>query len=326
MKRALIASAAGLALLALTACTPEVPTVSAAPSPSEAAAVVEAQAERILPETFDELAAADAEANPELLVNRVGGDAKTVRAAQYKQAKADKKITPDVLPEETQAIYVSAADTWPRVLVAVTEQPAEDVTPVVMLWVQDSVDDDYQMRGWAHMIPGATLPAMAGPATGANQLALDDPLLTPTAGEVLDDYLKLLKEGPKSELNDDFAEDSYRQQLFTAREVLTKAAKKAKGSYKDAITTTEDETYVLQTADGGALVFAPVQIVSTFTVKNAKVSIPAADKALLSGGKLSAKVVHSYRDLLVLHIPGPAIESLPAVVAADHNLVKVSPK
>ena len=195
-----------------------------------------------------------------------------------------------------------------------------------MLWIQDSVDADYQLRGWAHMIPGATLPAMAGPATGANQLALDDPSLDPTAATVVDNYLTLLKEGPKSEFEDDFAEDTYRAQLFTARDVLTKAAKKAKGTYKDAITTTEDGTYVLQTADGGGLVFAPVQIVSTFTVKNAKVSVPASDKALLSGGALKAKVVHSYRDLLVFYIPGPAVESLPAVVAADHNLVKVSPK
>ena len=120
MKRAIVACAAGLALLALTACTPEVPTVSAAPSPSEAAAVVDSQVERILPETFAELAAADEAADPKLFVNRVGGDAKTVRAAQYKQAKADKKITPDVLPEQSQAVYVSAADTWPRVLVSVT--------------------------------------------------------------------------------------------------------------------------------------------------------------------------------------------------------------
>lgn len=326
MKRALIASAAGLALLALTACTPEVPTVSAAPEPSEAAAVVESQADRILPETFAELAAADEAADAKLLANRIGGDAKIVRAAQYKQAKADKKITPDVLPEESQAVYVSSADTWPRVLVSVTAQPTEDVTPVVMLWVQDSFDVDYQLRGWAHMIPGATLPAMAGFATGANQLTLDDPMVDPTAKTVVENYLKLLNEGSKSELQDDFLEDTYRKQLFTARDVLTKATKKAKGKYKDEVTTREEDTYVLQTADGGALVFAPVQITSTFTVKNAKVSVPAGDKALLSGGKLKAKVVHHYRDLLVFYIPGPAIESLPGVVAADHNLVKVTPK
>lgn len=326
MKRAILASAAFLAVLMLSACTPPIPEVKAAPSPSEAAAVVESQANRILPETFTELAAADAAKDASLLTNRVGGDAKAVRAAEYKQQHADKTLVPDVIPAETQAVYVSAANEWPRVLVAVTKQPADEVTPVVMLWVQDTVHDDYQLRAWAHMIPGATLPAMAGPATGAAQLALDDPTMSPTAGAVLDDYLKLLQEGATSTLNDEFAPDTYREQLFTARTVLTKAAKKAKGTYKDVITHNADGTYVLQTADGGALVFSPLGVKSTFTVKNAKVSIPAADKALLTGGKLTNKVVHTYNDFIVLYIPGPALGSKPGVVAADHNLVNVSPK
>ncbi|MGC4175177.1 hypothetical protein [Demequina sp.] len=326
MKRTAILIVAAAGVLTLSACTPPVPVVSPAPSPSEAAAVVESQAERIIPETFTELAAADEAQDSSLLTNRIGGDAKTVRAAQYKQAKADKKLTPDVLPDDMQAVYVSGADTWPRVLVGVTEQPAEDITPVVMLWVQDSVDTDYQLRSWAHMIPGATLPAMASPATGAAQLALNDPDMDPTPGTVLENYVKLLTEGKSSELNDDFAPDTYREQLFTARKVLTAAAKKAKGSYKDTVAYDEESAYVLQTADGGALIFAPVTIKSTFKVKGAKVSVPAADKALLSGGKLTTQVVHTYRDQLVLYIPGPATDSNPGVVAADHNLVKVSPK
>jgi len=327
MRRTVFAAAAALAIVvSVSACTPPVPQVSAAPSPSEAAAVVQSQWERILPATFEELAAADAAKDATLLTDRVGGDAKTVRAAEYKQEKADAKVVPDVLPAESQAVYVSAADSWPRVLVAVTEQPADDVTPVVMLWIQDSVDTDYQLRGWAHMIPGATLPAMAGPATGAAQLELDDPDVSPTPGDALAGYVTLLQKGPTSAGNDDFAPDTYREQLFTARKVLTAAAKKAKGSYSDSVTYDENDAYTLQTADGGALVFSPITITSTFKVKGAKVSIPAADKALLTGGALTTQVVHTYQDLIVLYIPGPAIGSNPGVVAAEHNLVKVSPK
>jgi hypothetical protein len=167
---------------------------------------------------------------------------------------------------------------------------------------------------------------MAGPATGAAQLPLDDSSMSPTPGAVIADYMALLKDGESSDLNDEFAPDTYREQLFTARTVLTKAAKKANGSYKDEIVNDEEHTYAMQTADGGALIFAPVAITSTFTVKNAKVSIPAADKALLTGGKLTNKVVHTYSDMVVMYIPGPAVNSNPGVVAADHNLVKVSPK
>jgi hypothetical protein len=181
------------------------------------------------------------------------------------------------------------------------------------------------MRSWAHMIPGATLPAMAGPTTGAAQLAATDTSVTPTAAAAVKDYVALLTEGEGSELNDQFAPDSYRDQLFEARKVLTAAAKKAKGTYKDEITYDEDAIYAMQTADGGALVFTPLSVKSTFTVKGAKVSVPASDKAL-QVGKLNTRVVHRYVDPIVIYIPGPAVDSNPGVVAADHNLVKVAAK
>ena len=98
MKRAILAGVAAIAVLTLSACTPPIPELPPAPSPSEAAAVVDSQAQRILPETFTELAAADAAKDASLLTNRVGGDAKKVRAAEYKQQKADKKLVPDVIP------------------------------------------------------------------------------------------------------------------------------------------------------------------------------------------------------------------------------------
>lgn len=322
MKRAMIAA---LAVLSLAACTSEVPTVSPPAEPEYAAALVPDQVERILPETFTELAAADEAKDAALLTNRVGGDAKTVRAAQYKQASVKDGPQPQELPEEPQAVYVSAEETWPRMLVSVSEQPDDELTPVVMLWIQDSVDADYQLRSWAHMIPGATLPAMAGPTTGAAQLPMASTAVDPSPAKAVEDYVTLLQEGPKSELNDQFAPDSYRERLFTARDVLTKAAKKADGTYKDVIEADVEGSYVLQSADGGALIFTPLTVESTFTVKGAKVSVPAADAPLVSG-KLTTKVSHHYLDFIVIYVPGPAAESHPGVVAADHQLIKVASK
>ena len=326
MRRALVAATAAVIVLSVSACTPPVPEVSAAPSPSAAAAVVDSQVARIVPETSSQLAAADTAMDVNLLTNRVGGNAKIVRGAEYTQQKADKAVLPDVIPSKMQAVYVSGADTWPRLLVGVTEQPSSELTPIVMQWVQDSVSDDYQLRGWAHMIPAATLPAMAGADTGAAQLSLTDPDISPTPKVAVDNYIKLLQEGETSTLNTTFAPDTYRDQLFTARTVLTGAAKKAGGTYSDTITSDEAATYAMQTADGGALVFVPVTVVSTFTVKNAKVSIPPADLALLVGPKLTNQVVHSYLDVVVMYIPGPGVGSIPGVVAAEHNLVRVSAK
>ncbi|WP_084129126.1 hypothetical protein [Demequina sp. NBRC 110055] len=321
-----IVKATGLAAasaLVLTGCVAEVPApVTSAPPLAEAATLLDAQSSRVIADTMDELAKADEEKDADLLTDRVGGDAVTIREAQYTRADDDDE-TPVALPSDQQAVYVSAADTWPRTLATVSEQASEDETPVMYLWVQESIDDDYQLRGWAHMIPGATVPAMPGSTTGAEQLTLEDDALDPTADAVLTDYLTLLREGADSDLDENFGEDSYRAQLFAARDTLTEAAEEQDGEYVDTIQTVTDDTYVMGTADGGALVFAPLEITSSFTVEDATVSISEADEPLLDG-ELDDTVTHHYLDMIVLAIPGPDAEGLPTVVAADHNLIQVS--
>ncbi|GMA36694.1 hypothetical protein [Demequina litorisediminis] len=318
-------AASGLATasaLLLTGCVADVPAPVTSPPPlTESAALLDDQSARVIEATMEELAAADEEQDAELLTDRVGGDAVTIREAQYTKATGDE--TPVALPPGQQAVYASAAETWPRTLATVSEQASEDETPVIYLWVQDSIDDDYRLRGWAHMIPGATVPAMPGTTTGAQQFSLDDESLDPTAQAVLDDYLDLLREGSDSDLEDAFEADSYREQLFTARDTLTDAATEQDGEYMDTIESKTDSTYVMGTADGGALLFAPIEITSSFTVEDATVSIPEADEPLLDG-ELDDTVTHHYLDMIVMAIPGPDADAKPAVVAADHNLIQVS--
>lgn len=325
MNRVVVVAAAAFGGAVLVAgCTPAVPVAGVAAPVEVTAAVTEGQQTRIQDETFAELATADEAKSTKELDVRVGGDAKVVRGAEYKQQSAKDGPAPDVLPSEMQAVYVSSSETWPRTMVGVTEQPSEDTTPVVMLWRQDDLATPYQLRNWAHMVPGATLPAMPGPTVGADELALDAEVDGATLQSVVDNYFTLVEEGKGSDFNDKFAEDSYRDQLFTARTALKKSAKKADGKYSDSLKPQTEKTYALATADGGALVFAPVHITSVFTVKDAKVSVPAVDKALVDG-KLVDKVTYEYRDMVVLYIPPADSEDLPGVVAADHHLIRVSP-
>lgn len=318
-----MAAGAAAAVLALTACTPEVPVVPASPVMEQQSAVLDSQAERVFAETFAELGAADAASDPDLFGERIGGDAARVRAAQYARAQADDGPAPSELPDEMQAIYVTSAEEWPRVMIGVSEEPDDESTPIVAIWVQSDVYTPYQLRGWAQMLPGATLPAMPGTSTGAAQLSLTDESVEPSPRQALDDYLDLLREGPGSDLSENFADDVYRDRLFAARETLTEAAGDADGDYVDTVQPRMEHTFSLATADGGALVFAPVTIASSFSVEDATVSVPAADRPLVDGD-LDDKVTHHYRDLVVLYVPGPATDARPAVVAADHHLVRVS--
>lgn len=325
MNRLMITGAVGVAgAVLLTGCVAEVPApVTSAPPMTEAAALLEPQSTRIIDETFAELAAADDARDADLLMARVGGDAKTVRDIQYTLAEADDGPAPTEIPAEMQAVYVSGADTWPRTLVSVTEQASEDETPVVLLWAQESIDAEYQLQSWAHMIPGATLPAMPGTSSGAEQLDIASDSLDPTAETLLTNYIKLLRDGTGSDFEESFAPDSYRERLFAARETLTEAAEDSDGEYKDTIEPDIEGSFVMGTADGGALVFAPITQTSTFTVEDATVSIPEGDEPLLDG-ELDDTVTHEYLDMIVMYIPGPDVDAQPAVVAAEHTLIKVS--
>ncbi|MDE0573898.1 hypothetical protein ON058_10795 [Demequina sp. B12] len=325
MNRRIIAIGTGAsALLMLTGCVADVPEpVTEAPALEQEAALLEAQSDRIVEATMAELALADEEADADLLTDRIGGDAVTVRKAQYTLASADDGPTPVVLPAEMQAVYSVGADTWPRTLASVSQPADEDSTPVVMLWIQDDVDTDYQLRGWAHMIPGATIPAMAGTTSGAEQLTVDADGLLATPEEAISNYLELLREGEDSEFAEQFTADSYREQLFASREALTETANDAEGEYVDTIESDIDSTYVMGTADGGALVFAPVSVKSSFSVDDGIVEIAGAQQPLVDGD-IEDVAVYEYRDLIVLHIPAADSDDTAGVVAADHNLIRIT--
>ena len=317
-------SGALVGAVVLSGCIADVPApVTSAPPMAEAAALLEAQSTAVIDETMEEIAAADAAADAELLTTRVGGDFATLRDIEYLLAEEDDGPDLTPWPTELQAVYVPGATSWPRTLVAVTEQASEDATPVVLLWVQESIADDYELRNWAHMIPGATMPAMPGTVTGAEQFHITTNVFSPTPEQALTDYATLLEEGPDSDLNDAFGEESYRDRLFTARETLTEAAEDADGEYTVTAEVDFDAAYAMGSATGGVLVFAPLTVSSTFTVEGATVSVPDGDEQLLDG-ELDDTVAHTYLDFVVMYIPGPEDEGLPTVVAAEHTLINVS--
>lgn len=321
-KPALIALGLGIALT-MSACVAPPPEVGPAPQIARNAALLDTQAAAVTADTFDKIAKADAALDASLFGDRVAGDALVVRTAQYKVAQTVAEERPDVLPSQMQATYVSAEEGWPRLLAGVSVQPGDNLTPVVSLWIQDDIASPYSLRAWAHMIPGASMPPMPSDVTGAAQLDLTVSTVSPTPQAVIEGYIEYLTAGKGSDLASNFAPDTYADRIFAAREVLNPAAAGAGGMYTDTITADLENVHVFATADGGALVFAPFDMVSAFSVVNAKVSVPAADQALVEG-TLNDTVSHHYRDLVVFYIPGPGTGGLPAVVAADHHLIKVT--
>jgi hypothetical protein len=308
-----------LALPTLAACEIPLPAPSVTPSYANPGAIVSDQSSAILADTFAELAAADVANKVDATALRVGGDAAAVRSAEYRVAAAGGSA-PDVMPSDILAVYGSNATDWPRVMVAITAAPDATLTPLVLMFVQDDARSGYQLREWAHMLPGAIVPAMANQSAGFTQLPLDAPGFSMTPQAAIDAYVDGLTKGEPTVPA--FAPDTYRERMFAARAALTAAAAARAGTYVDKIVARSGEAFVLQTAEGSALVLVPITVTSVFTVPGAQLSLPAADKALLDGA-LADRVVHQYRDFVVLNIPKDA-SLLPSLVAADHHLAAVT--
>lgn len=319
VRRWAMAGTIALAFASLAACEIPLPVPSTTPEVAQSGAVLADQSTAILSDTFASLAAADAAKKKDLAALRVGGDAAAVRSAEYLVAAAG-GAAPDVLPSDILAVYGSDATDWPRAMVVVTAPPDATLTPLVLMWVQNDARSDYQLREWAHMLPAAILPAMANQSVGFTQISLDAEGFSVTPKAAIDAYVDLLTKGEPTPPT--FAPDTYRERMFAARTALTAASAARAGTYVDKIEARPGEAFALVTAEGSALVFVPITVTSVFTVPGAQLALPASDKALLDGA-LADRVVHHYRDFVVLSVPKDA-SLLPSVVAADHHLVDVT--
>lgn len=312
-------AATSLALAALAGCEITLPVPSVTPSPLEQGALLGDQSSAIISASLAEIAAADAARSAEPAALRLGGDAALVRTAQY-AGNAAGGAAPDAIPAVPLAVYGSVAADGPRVMIVITEPPDATLTPLVLMWVQDDVRSAYQLREWAHMLPAAIIPAMPNQAIGFTQIPLDSAGFAQTPQEAIDAYVSLLTGGEPTEAT--FGPDAYRERMFAARAALQAAAAARGGTYEDKIVARPEEAFAVLTAEGSALVLIPVTVTSVFIVPGAQLSLPESDKALLEG-TLTDRVVHHYRDFIVLNVPKDA-SLLPSVVAADHHLVDVT--
>lgn len=307
----------------LAACSIPVPEPSPSPSFDDGGAVRETQAERIAQQTFAEIAAADEAKDASLLGVRVGDGVGLARVVEYTIASKGGD-TPTVITGGIQAFYTTNSEDWPRPLVGVTAPEDATQPPVILAWIQDSSWEGYVLQAWASVVPGAVLPAMPDITDGADLVPLDASGLTMTPGEAIEQYVTLLNEGGDSGLDEAYAPDPYREGMFEARSSLSTSAASRKGTFTDTVEAVLPECFALADAEGGALVFMRLSVVSDFNVPGATLTLPsAADKALLEG-TLKSRVVYRYEDVVVIRLQPEGSIVLPTVVAAGQHLVGIA--
>jgi hypothetical protein len=222
-----------------------------------------------------------------------------INAQQKKKAKAPAAI-------KRVALLVPADQGWPRFFLAVGDTRDES-TYVLQVLTTPNARAPYGLWAQPVMLPGASLPEVAPPVTGAPMLTADSPGLVLTPKAVLSSYADYLNQSARSKDSKNFRRSTFSDQLSSTL-AKDKKSLKAVADVTSKHTVVPGDPFALRTEDGGALVIGALTHDYTVTVKKGKgkVSITDNDLAALSGGKKDFKksFTRTAMEVLVFRVPG----------------------
>jgi len=286
--------------------TPEpLPIVKASP---RGVAVTASQFDRILGEIVATLAAADEQRAENIAATRLDGAALRFRVAQYKvraqsEDLADLFAIPDgkvrlLLPQKTIA--------WPRSVFAVIDDTEDmDAASVAVVMTQNSPRENYKVNYTIALEPGAKIPSVSSPESGAAVLYGETELLSVTPAQAIEHYGDLLISGKKSEFANDFASDSLQTQIGAAAKAkrVEDLGETAKFRWKDS--ATDDVPLVFATAESGALMMVTLEekeIVKP-AVPGAAITTTGAVKVLSNITSSMTGIEADYQYQLLFYVP-----------------------
>lgn len=319
------AAAAALGAVLLAGCAPEpVPTFTPPAVPEFAPpSVSESRAQDILDQVGDVIEVADASANADELAPRVVAPASDIRRAQYQlQSATGGTEVPQKLWTDSDITVITATDSWPREILAVTN-PTEGTTARLYLGlVQQSPRDQYKLVAWSRLLPGVTTPTFASADIGSAPVTADQTglLMTPTDAVA---HLADTIANPQGQYAGEFPADPYR--TFFADEIARLTSDVAAAGSVTTTSTPGSVVLGIGTADGGALVMASVDTVVTFrkTVEGSTLTLGSLYAALGGTEEVTAAANATYSQMVTLYIPPAGSSAQMQLLGADRVLSKV---
>lgn len=282
-----------------------VPVVKTSP---RGVAVTAEQFDRILGEVVATLATADEQRAENIAATRLDGAALRFRAAQYKiRAQSKNQGEPFAIPSgKVRLLLPQKTNSWPRSVFAVIDDSATPDSPsVAVVLTQQSPRENYKLHYSVALEPGAKIPSVSSPESGAAVLYGDTELLSVTPAVAVEHYGDLLILGKKSEFVGDFDGDSLQTQIGAPSK--SKRAKElgrtAKFSWKDSMT--EDVPLVFATAEAGALVAVTLQESEIVRPAIAGAAITATGAVKILAGITSSMqgIEANYQYQLLFYVP-----------------------
>ena len=329
------ASAAVAVVLALVgggtaaqASTPPSPSGTASPSASGSApaatdkVLIDEQLQRILDQVATAVSAGDQAKDPKQLEPRVAESALQSRVSNYKIRASVATLAAPTPVRSTRLLtsVVPTQRTWPRTVVAVTQGEGNSV-PQILTLRQDDARANYRLVEAAPLLPGSTFPNAL--KAGAQQVPLD---FKEGLAYSPNDALRGLGDRLTSPdaWKDKIPDNAYTKDTLAYESDITKAT--PNGDIKFAHNPTGSDAAAYRTADGGAVVVAPLEFTITGTPKSQGDKLTVADDAAaLAGGKEAQNsMTLRFLESVVLYIPPTGAKQPLTLVAATRNLVAAS--
>jgi hypothetical protein len=319
----------------LAGCAEELPTPKPE-APVAAAVVTESQEREILDKVASVVGEVTKSSQAKTLGSRLSGPALDIRETQLKVAGARGDTEPLTdLTMEMQQVILPSDQEWPRSSFAITVQPKDLTTPVLMSFDQATARDQYKLWGWVRLLPGVTMPQFAEAALGSPAVPADDKSLKTTPEDAIKQYASVLTVDKDSKYADSFADDDLREFFRDYGKLQVDAINKEKcgGAFEVEYEPTKDPVKAVRTADGGALVMAAMISQETILAKEEGCKIaPPTDsaKALWKANDwtfdeddLTNRVEMNYRDMVAMYVPPKDSDDQISLVGYEHVIYGV---
>ena len=325
---------AGLATIALlSGCAVDQSSTSPSPNPTASAVevappvVTEGQLNRILGEVADAASKADAGNDKKLLTPRFAGPALTLRTVHYFLRSKDNKIAamPAVVAKPLSFSLPAASSTWPRNVMAVTDEPGDAALPQLIVLQQKSPRENYQVWYTVRLMPGAKIPAVPSADTGAIPVDPKSLFLKVPPISIPATYGDLINKGASSLSAQlfDISKDEFYKQVSTSQIAQVQNLENGKIAFTHKLG--EANVISLSTSQAGALV--AVYMTDTYLIRPTRVGTAvgvSGQEALILGANGSTKGVRSiYGNMMLFFVPALSETARIRLIGVTQGLVSV---
>lgn len=322
----------GTAVAAHATTTPEATPSASASAPAEGEGgtpvLLESQLQRILEQVASTVDAADAAKDAAKLAPRVDMMELEVRTQNYKIRSTVSAYEPrmPVRATKLQSSVISTKRDWPRTVFALT-QGEGNVVPQVLTLVQLSPRENYKLWASAPLQPGTNFPSFPVPREGTEAVpAGDNSGLAYSGNEALGILAEMLTT-PDSPNRSKLADGQSSPYIAGALAYQADTVRNGtSANFTFTHTPVTNQTVVLRTADGGALVVGRLDFDFEGTPKAAGDKLLLEDdSAVFAGGKeTTTGMVLNFAESVAIYIPPAGSTDPMKLVAATRGLVGAS--